>query len=78
MKKILKSWITWVIVAVACFATAYFINANQETRVENVEKIEVVEEPTIETDSVEVVEIAIEEAGNEETNVELNTVETNE
>jgi hypothetical protein len=38
-----------------------------------VEKIEVVEEPTIEADSVEVVEIAI-----EETNVELNTVETNE
>ena len=38
-----------------------------------VEKIEVVEEPTIEADSVEVVEIAI-----EETNVELNTAETNE
>lgn len=38
-----------------------------------VEKIEVVEEPTIKADSVEVVEIAI-----EETNVELNTVETNE
>jgi hypothetical protein len=38
-----------------------------------VEKIEVVEEPTIEADSVEVVEIAI-----EETNVELNTEETNE
>ena len=37
------------------------------------ETIEVVEEPTIEADSVEVVEIAI-----EETNVELNTVETNE
>lgn len=38
-----------------------------------VETIEVVEEPTIEADSVEVVEIAI-----EETNVELNTEETNE
>lgn len=38
-----------------------------------VEKIEVVEEPTIKADSVEVVEIAI-----EETNVELNTEETNE
>lgn len=38
-----------------------------------VEKIEVVEEPTIKADSVEVVEIAI-----EETNVEFNTVETNE
>lgn len=43
-----------------------------------VEKIEVVEEPTIEADSVEVVEIAIEETENDETNVELNTVETNE
>ena len=38
-----------------------------------VETVEVVEEPTIEADSVEVVEIAI-----EETNVELNTEETNE
>ena len=38
-----------------------------------VENVEVVEEPTIEADSVEVVEITI-----EETNVELNTVETNE
>lgn len=37
-----------------------------------VEKIEIVE-PTIEADSVEVVEIAI-----DETNVELNTVKTNE
>ena len=78
MKKILKSWITWAIVAVACFATAYFINANQETNVENVETVEVVEEPTIEADSVEVVEIAIEVTENEETNVELNTAETNE
>lgn len=43
-----------------------------------VEKIEVVEEPTIEADSVEVVEITIEETENEDTNVELNTVETNE
>ena len=42
------------------------------------ETIEVVEEPTIEADSVEVVEIAIEETKNEETNVELNTEETNE
>jgi hypothetical protein len=40
--------------------------------------VEVVEEPTIEADSVEVVEIAIEETMNDETNVELNTVETNE
>ena len=78
MKKILKSWITWAIVAVACFATAYFINANQEPVVENVETVEVVEEPTIEADSVEVVEIAIEQTENEETNVELNTEETNE
>ena len=38
MKKILKSWITWAIVAVACFATAYFINANQAP----VELVEVV------------------------------------
>ena len=38
MKKILKSWITWAIVAVACFATAYFINANQAP----VEPVEVV------------------------------------
>lgn len=29
MKKILKSWVTWVIVVVACFTTAYFISANQ-------------------------------------------------
>ena len=43
-----------------------------------VEKIEVVEEPTIAADSVEVVDIAIEQTENEETNVELNTVETNE
>ena len=43
-----------------------------------VEKIEVVEEPTIEADSVEVVEITIDETANEETNVELNTAETNE
>ena len=43
-----------------------------------VETIEVVEEPTIEADSVEVVEIAIEATEDEETNVELNTVETNE
>lgn len=43
-----------------------------------VEKIEVVEEPTIEADSVEVVEIAIDETENEETNVKLNTEETNE
>ena len=42
------------------------------------ETIEVVEEPTIEADSVEVVEIAIEATEDEETNVELNTVETNE
>ena len=41
MKKILKSWITWAIVAVACFATAYFINANQAP-VEPVEPVEVV------------------------------------
>lgn len=40
-----------------------------------VETVEVVVEPTIEADSVE---IAIEETENEETNVELNTVETNE
>lgn len=38
MKKILKSWITWAIVAVACFATAYFINTNQAP----VERVEVV------------------------------------
>lgn len=38
-----------------------------------VENVEVVEEPVVEADSVEVVEIAI-----EETNVELNTAETNE
>lgn len=43
-----------------------------------VETVEVVVEPTIEADSVEVVEIAIEETENEETNVELNTVDTNE
>lgn len=43
-----------------------------------VENVEVVEEPTIEADSVEVVEIAIEETVNDETNVELNTEETNE
>ena len=43
-----------------------------------VEKVEVVEEPTIVADSVEVVGIAIDETANEETNVELNTVETNE
>lgn len=43
-----------------------------------VEKIEVVEEPTIKADSVEVVEIAIEATEDEETNVEFNTVETNE
>ena len=43
-----------------------------------VENVEVVEEPTIEADSVEVVEIAIEETENDETNVELNTEETNE
>ena len=43
-----------------------------------VEKIEVVEEPTIEADSVEVVEIAIDETANDETDVELNTVDTNE
>ena len=43
-----------------------------------VENVEVVEESTIEADSVEVVEIAIEETENEETNVELNTEETNE
>ena len=43
-----------------------------------VEKIEVVEEPTIKADSVEVVEIAIEATEDEKTNVELNTVETNE
>lgn len=45
MKKILKSWITWAIVAVACFATAYFINANQAP-VEVVEPTEVVEQDT--------------------------------
>ena len=43
-----------------------------------VENVEVLEEPTIETDSVEVVEIAIDESENDETDVELNTEETNE
>lgn len=43
-----------------------------------VENVEVVDEPTIEADSVKVVEIAIEKTANDETNVELNTVETNE
>lgn len=42
MKKILKSWITWAIVAVACFATAYFINVNQAP----VEPVEVVKPDT--------------------------------
>ena len=39
IKKILKSWITWAIVAVVCFATAYFINTNQSP----VEPVAVVE-----------------------------------
>ena len=42
MKKILKSWITWAIVAVACFTTAYFINVNQAP----VEPVEVVKPDT--------------------------------
>ena len=50
IKKILKSWITWAIVAVACFATAYFINANQAP----VEPVEVVE-PTAVVEQEEVV-----------------------
>ena len=37
-----------------------------------------VEESTIEVDSVEIVEIAIEEIMNDDTNVEFNTIETNE
>lgn len=52
MKKILKSWITWAIVAVACFATAYFINANQAP-VEVVEPAEVVEQDTVVTSTVD-------------------------
>lgn len=50
IKKILKSWITWAIVAVACFATAYFINTNQAP----VEPATVVE-PTGVVESEEVV-----------------------
>ena len=50
IKKILKSWITWAIVAVACFATAYFINTNQVP----VEPVEVVE-PTAVIEQEEVV-----------------------
>lgn len=41
-------------------------------------KNEVPTEPVVETVSEEVVEIATEETENEETNDELNTVETNE
>ena len=44
-----------------------------EAPTETTEDVEV-----IEADSVEVVEITIDETENEETNVELNTVETNE
>lgn len=40
MKKILKSWITWVIVVVACFTTACFTNANQEPTIEQTEATE--------------------------------------
>jgi hypothetical protein len=74
MKKLI-----YVLAALLIAGGAYWAVFEHSSKKEPVvETVEVVEEPTIEADSVEVVEIAIEETENDETNVELNTVDTNE
>ena len=74
MKKLI-----YVIAALLIAGGAYWVGFEKYSKkAPVVETVEVVEEPTIEADSVEVVEIAIEESVNDETNVELNTAETNE
>ena len=74
MKKLIYALAALLIVGGAYWAVSEYCLDKEPV----VETVEVVEEPTIEADSVEVVEIAIEETENEETNVELNTAETNE
>ena len=74
MKKLI-----YALVALLIAGGAYWVGFEHCSKKEPVvETVEMVEEPTIEADSVEVVEITIEETENEETNVEINTVETNE
>lgn len=78
MKKLFK-WIFWLAVAAGLGYGGYTIyNATNDEETPVVEAVEVVEEPVVEAetpvvDTVEVAEVAI-----EETNVELNTEETNE
>lgn len=76
MKNLIKSKIFWFFVVVAAAVGTYFGFENNWW-MENVEPVveEVVEAPT---ETTEVVEIAIEETENDETNIKLNTVETNE
>ena len=74
MKKLI-----YVLAALLIAGGAYWAVSDHCSKKEPViETVEAAEEPTIEADSVEVVEIAIEQTENEETNVELNTAETNE
>ena len=55
MKKILKSWITWAIVVVACSVTACFIDFNNEqVPVETTEVIKV-DSTEVMQDSVKIV-----------------------
>ena len=74
MKKLIYALAALLIAGGAYWAVSEYCSEKEPV----VETVEVVEEPTIEADSVEVVEIAIEQTENEETNVELNTAETNE
>lgn len=74
MKKLIYVLAALLIASVAYWAVSEYCLEKESV----VETVEVVEEPTIEADSVEVVEIAIEETVNDETNVELNIEETNE